>query len=87
MQDKPIFPTVIHIPVRVVTPILVTSTQVRASFLFMSPDRVSIAVFLGIDSNFAMRNHSTSHLSMIYYLTCRRVFCPLDIFHVYIAVS
>jgi hypothetical protein len=52
----------------------------------MPPHRISVVVFLSIDSNFTMR-HPTSDLSVVYYLTCRTVFCPLDILKVYIAMS
>jgi hypothetical protein len=51
----------------------------------MPPHRISVVVFLGIDSNFTT-GHATSDLSVVYYPTCRSIFCPLDILKVYIAM-
>jgi hypothetical protein len=47
----------------------------------MPPHRISVVVFLSIDSNVTM-GYSSSDLSAIYYLTC-----PLDVLKVYITVS
>jgi hypothetical protein len=52
----------------------------------MPPHRISVVVFLSIVSNFTM-GYSSSDLSMVYYLACRRVFCPLDVLKVYTAMS
>jgi hypothetical protein len=77
---------VIDIPVRVVTPVVATSAQVGTSLYLMPPQGISVVVFLCIYSNFAV-GYSTSDLSMVYYLTCRRVFCPFYILKVYITSS
>jgi hypothetical protein len=52
----------------------------------MSSHRISVEVFISVYSNFAM-GYSASDLSVVYYLACSRVFCPVDILNVYIATS
>jgi hypothetical protein len=77
---------VISVSIRVPTPIVTASAQVRTSFYLMSSHRVSVEVFLDVDSNFSM-GYSTSDLPVVYYLTGCGVFRPVDILKVHTAVS
>jgi hypothetical protein len=47
---------------------------------------IGVTVFIGVYSNFAV-GYSSSDLSVVYYLACRRIFRPVDVLDVYVATS